>query len=513
MTDQYLIGIDIGPVGVKAILIDSVGTKVCSTWCGYSFQMPKPHWIEQNPDDWWDGTIECLTKLIRISKINPSKIAGIGLSGQMHGLVMVTGHGEVLRPCILWNDQRSNQQAKNIVKSIGEENILQYTGNNMYANFTAPKIKWVQENEPELYSRVGKILLPKDYIRFKLTGEFVTDVTDASGTGLFHVEKRKWSRDMLMHLEVSPYLLPDTMESTSISGKLSDETALKTGLLPGIPVMAGSSSTVSRMIGSGALQNDIATISIDSAGLIVVSTDHYVNVPKGKIHCYCHGFPAKWILNGVVLSAGESFTWFKENFAEKELLTEAITKQDAFDLLTESAKSVPSGAEGLMYLPYLTGERTPRNNPQAKGVFFGISLKHHKSHFVRAIMEGICYSLRDAFESFPLDSFGIKEIRVTGGVAKSQLWAEILANVLNKTIYPIESTDGAVYGAAMLAGLGLEVFTAEKLRDNACLNAGKAVNPSSDANLYQQYYSLFQSLHAQVTPSFAALSQILSEDE
>lgn len=513
MAEEYLIGIDIGPVGVKAILIDSQGTKVCSTWCAVPFQMPKPHWIEQNPDDWWDGTLECLIKLLRISKVPANKIVGIGLSGQMHGLVMVTGHGEVLRPCILWNDQRSNQQATNIVESIGEENILRYTGNNMYANFTAPKIKWVQENEPDLYSRVGKLLLPKDYIRYRLTGEFVTDVTDASGTGLFNVEKRKWSKDMLMNLGVSPYLLPDTMESTSVSGKLNDESALKTGLLPGIPVMAGSSSTVSRMVGAGALRNDIATISIDSAGLIVVGVDHYVNVPKGKIHCYCHGFPGKWILNGLTLSAGESFTWFKENFAEKELLTEAVTKKDAFALLTESAECISSGSEGLMYLPYLTGERTPRNNPQAKGVFFGISLKHHKAHFVRAIMEGICYSLRDSFDSFPLDPDYIKEIRVTGGVAKSQLWAEILANVLNKTIHPVETTEGAVYGAAVLAGLILEVFNEQTLLKNVFLSSGKEVNPTNDSCLYQQYYRLFQSLHDQISPSFSNLSKILSEEE
>lgn len=512
MADSFLIGIDIGPVGVKAILIDSLGNKVCSTWSPHSCQIPKPFWIEQNPEDWWDGTIECLTKLLRISKVSPNQIVGIGLSGQMYGLVLITGSGGVLRPCILWNDQRSNHQARAITEEIGEDNILRFTGNNMYANFTAPKIKWVQENEPDLYSRVGKILLPKDYIRYRLTGEIVSDVTDASGTALFNVEKRKWSRDMLMHLNISPCLLPDTMESTSISGYLNDETALKIGLPAGIPIIAGAGSSISRVIGAGALANDIATISIDSAGLIIVPTDTYQPVPNGRIHCFCHGFPGKWALVGITLSAGESFNWFKDNFGEKELLMEALSKTDAYDLLTESAESIPPGSEGLLYLPYLTGERTPHNNPHAKGVFFGLSLRHKKAHFIRAIMEGICYSLRDSFDAFSVEKNTIREIRVTGGGAKSKLWGEILADVINRTIYPIESTEGAVYGAAILTGIGLKVFSAETISKNPCIAPSRIVHPSSSSSLYQAYMVLFQSLHQQLKPVFHDLSRILWED-
>ncbi|MDD4663300.1 MAG: xylulokinase [Caldisericia bacterium] len=513
MAENYLIGIDIGAVGVKAILIDSLGNKVCSTWSPHDFQIPKPFWIEQNPEDWWDGTLECLIKLLRISKVSPTQIVGIGLSGQMYGLVLITGSGGVLRPCILWNDQRSIHQAITITKDIGEENILRFTGNNLYANFTAPKIKWVQENEPELYSKVGKIMLPKDYIRYKLSGEIVSDVTDASGTALFNVEKRKWSREMLMNLNISPYLLPDTMESTAVSGYLNDETALKIGLPSGIPIIAGAGSSISRIIGAGALTNDVATISIDSAGLIIVPTDEYKAVPKGKIHCFCHSFPGKWALVGITLSAGESFHWFKENFGEKELLMEALSKTDAYELLTDSAEKIPPGSEGLLYLPYLTGERTPRNNPHAKGVFFGLSLKHKKAHFIRAIMEGICYSLRDSFDAFSLDKGIISEIRVTGGGAKSKLWGEILANVINRTITPIGSTEGAVYGAAILAGIGLKVFTAEDIKKNACFTSSKTVSPSGSVSLYQQYLKLFQTLRNQLNPSFDVLSSILLEDE
>ncbi len=498
MAMKYFLGIEISTPGVKAILIDDQFNIIANEWTEHTTQTPRPLWVEQNPEDWWTGTVASIRKIFEAKNILPTQIEGISLTGQMHGLVLLDGYGNVIRPCILWNDQRSIKECENMYHEIGEKEIMDFTGNRVYPGFTAPKVVWVQNNEPALYKKVAKILLPKDYIRYRLTGTYMSEVTDASGTSLFNVQRRKWSKDMLIALHISPALLPDTTESLVHSSNLSPEAARITGLFPGTPVIAGASSHASQSIASGICNQGDLSISISSSGVVFAPIDHYIADEKGQIHCFCHALPGKWHQMGVMLSAGSAFRWFRDQLLENMTYTR----------MTNIAKDAPPGSEGLMFLPYLNGERTPYDDPYAKGVFFGFTFRHKKQHFIRSVMEGISFGIRDAVDLMKSTGIDVKQIKVFGGAGKSELWMQMMSDILNFKLSKNNEIEEPAFGAALIAGMGTGCFSVDDILGRE-RRSDDYFFPGKEVSCYEKIYPFYHSLYNVFSPAFHEVHHII----
>ncbi len=505
----YFIGIDIGTTGAKAILMDVNGSVISTSTHEYQMYNTHPLWAEQNPEDWWIAVCKSISEILSNGKIKPGEVKGIGLTGQMHGLVTLDKNGKSLYPCIMWNDQRTAKECLEITDKIGFENLLKITGNAVLPGFTAPKIIWLKNNNPEIYDSIKKILLPKDYIRFKLTNEYFTDVSDASGTSLLNVKERKWSNDILNKLEIPFEWLPEVVESTYQTGKICHEAASATGLIDGTPVFAGGGDQAAGAVGTGAIKEGIVSIVLGTSGVVFTHSEKYRFEKEGKLHAFCHAVENKWHLMGVTLSAAGSFRWFRDNFALEEIIESGKLKKDVYEILTEKAETVSPGSDGLIFLPYLTGERTPHPDPFAKGGFFGINIRHTKSHFTRAILEGVSYSLKDCFEL--ISNFGIKaeSIVISGGGAKSNLWKSIIADLFNAEIYTLTCTEGAPYGAAIIAATGAGFY---KSVNEACENILKkatSIYPDKQRSvIYNDYYQVYKRLYDQLKNSFEEVSDI-----
>ncbi len=359
----YLLGIDVSTTATKALLIDDSGAVIAVAATEYPFETPQPLWSEQDAALFWDGTVRSVRAVLAKSGINPGDIAGVGLTGQMHGLVTLDASGQPLRPCILWNDQRTAAQCAEITARVGRERVLQLTGNPVLTGFTAPKILWVKENEPEVYARIAHLLLPKDYARYKLTGEFYSEVSDASGTSLFDVGQRCWSDEMLAALEIPRGWLPEVTESPIASARISAEAAAATGLVAGTPVVGGGGDQAAQAVGTGIVAEGIISTTVGTSGVVFAQSDAYRVEPQGRLHAFCHAVPGKWHLMGVMLSAAGSFRWYRDAVGQQEKALAARTGQDVYDVLTAEAAAAPAGCEGLLFLPYLTGERTPYPDP------------------------------------------------------------------------------------------------------------------------------------------------------
>jgi xylulokinase len=500
MSKSYFLGIEISTPGVKAILIDDAYQIIASTWTDHPTYTPYPLWVEQNPEDWWTGTVASIRKIFEAKNILPNQILGISLTGQMHGLVLIDGSGSVIRPCILWNDQRSIHQCEMMNQQIGEKEIIQYTGNRVYPGFTAPKVVWVQENEADLYRKTAKILLPKDYIRFRLSGSYMTEVTDASGTSMFNVFRRKWSKDMLIALHISPALLPDMSESLVCSSTVSPEASRITGLYPGTPIVAGASSHVAQAIAAGICSQGDLSISISSSGVAYAPINQFNADPEGKIHCFCNADADKWHLMGVMLSAGSALRWYKTQF----------TPHLNYNDMSQLASQAPAGSEGLLFLPYLNGERTPHSDPYAKGVFFGFSLRHQAQHFIRSLMEGISFGIRDSVELMKATGLEIKRIKIFGGAGKSKLWLQIMSDIINDTICLNKEVEEPAFGAALIAGLGTNCFTFDSILNRRRI-PDDYVFPSLDAKMYQELYPMYKSMYNTLADSFQKLHSIVNK--
>ncbi len=394
----YLLGIDVGTTGGKALLVGVDGTVRASSTTEYPMSTPQPLWAEQNPADWWAATVTSIQRVLGESGVKPSQVAGVGLTGQMHGLVLLDVHGEVLRPCIMWNDQRTAAQCAAITQEVGAENVIRLTGNPVLPGFTAPKIAWVREHEPEVYERTAKVLLPKDYVRYRLTGGFFSEVSDASGTSLFDVGQRCWSEEMLEALDVPRRWLPEVTESPVASAHVSARAAGETGLLEGTPVVGGGGDQAAQAVGTGIIAEGVVSATLGTSGVVFAASETYRLEPEGKLHAFCHAVPGMWHLMGVMLSAAGSLRWYRDALGDWERAQASASGRDAYDLLTEAAAEVPPGCEGLLFLPYLSGERTPYSDPDARGVFFGLTLRHRKAHLTRAVLEGVTYGLRDSLE-------------------------------------------------------------------------------------------------------------------
>ena len=486
----YFLGIDSSTTGVKALLIDEPGNVVGSATSELPLSTPHPLWSEQDPADWWDGAVKSIKQLLMAWNIPGADIAAIGLTGQMHGLTLLDENDKVLRPAILWNDQRTGPQCDEIRARLGKTRLIELTGNDALTGFTAPKILWVREHEPEIFAKARHILLPKDYIRFKLTGDYATDKAGAAGTLLLDVKKRDWSAEVLQALEIPAEWLPPTHEGPQVTGHISESAALLTGLKAGTPVVGGGGDQAAQAVGVGAVEPGIIALTLGTSGVVFASAAEPFIEPEGRLHSFCHAVPNRWHMMGVMLSAAGSLRWYRDTFSP----------ETGFDDLLEPAKGIAPGCEGLLFLPYLTGERTPHPDPLARGAFAGITIRHIQPHFTRAVLEGVAFGLRDSFEL--MKSAGltdIKQVRVSGGGARSSLWRQILADVLNVELVTVNTTEGAAYGAALLAGVGAGAWPDVDTACAACIALTGSTTPQTAtvaryAPVYAQYRELYPSL-------------------
>jgi xylulokinase len=506
--ENCLLGIDVGTTGAKALLIDAAGQVVTSATAEYPMFTPRPLWAEQHPADWWVATTTSIRQVLAKAGIELGQVVGIGLTGQMHGLVLLDGHGEVLRPCIMWNDQRTAAQCTAITRQMGAEQVLRLTGNPVLPGFTAPKIVWVRENEPEVYRQAAKVLLPKDYVRYRLTDGFFSEVSDASGTSLFDVGQRCWSDEMLKVVGVPRSWLPEVTESPVVSARVSPSAARETGLLAGTPVAGGGGDQAAQAVGTGIFAEGAVSVTIGTSGVVFAASDTYRVEPQGRLHAFCHAVPGMWHLMGVMLSAGGSFRWYRDTLGDLERAQAGEAGLDPYDLLTEAAAQVAPGCEGLLFLPYLTGERTPYPDPNARGVFFGLTLRHRKAHLTRAVLEGVSYGLRDSLELIRALGLSMEQVRASGGGARSLLWRQILADIFDAEITTVSVTEGAAYGAALLSAVGVGVYGSVAEACQAAIQVTGHAVPGPASATYQELYPLYRDLYPALRPSFDALAQI-----
>jgi xylulokinase len=499
MADQELfLGIDVSTTGAKALLIDGTGAVVSSATTPLSLSTPKPLWSEQDPLEWWDGVANSIRQALAQADAQGGMVRAVGLTGQMHGLVLLDASGEVLRPAILWNDQRTGPQCEAITEKVGFKQLLALTGNRALTGFTAPKVLWVREHEPEVYAKAAHLLLPKDYIRYRLTGTYGTDKAGAAGTLLLNIETRDWSPEILEALEIPEAWLPKTHEGPEVTGEISDEAAKVTGLRAGVPVVGGGGDQAAGAVGVGAVEPGIVSLALGTSGVVFASTAEPFVEEEGRLHAFCHAVPETWHLMGVMLSAAGSLQWYHDTLAP-EL---------SFDDLIAPVEDVPAGAEGLFFLPYLTGERTPYPDPLARAGFVGLTVRHTQAHMTRAVLEGVAFGLRDSMELILGAGLGeIKQIRISGGGAKSALWQQILADVLGHELVTVNTTEGAAYGAALLAGVGAETWPTVA---EACAATVKVVDRTTPQDtmvkVYHTLYPLYNGLYPALKPTFDAVA-------
>lgn len=493
------LGIDVSTTATKALLMDAAGKVVGVASSEYSFEVPRPMWTEQHPELWWQGAVATIRQVLAKTGVGPAEIRGVGLTGQMHGLVLLDASGQVLRPAILWNDQRTAAECDEIRGRLGRERLIRITGNDALTGFTAPKVLWVRNNEPALFARTRHILLPKDYVRYRLTGEYATDKADGAGMLLFDLARRDWSREVLEALEIEPAWLPRTLEGPEVCGAISPAAAEATGLRAGTPVMAGGGDQAAQAVGVGAVESGIVALTLGTSGVVFASTDRPFIEPEGRLHAFCHAVPERWHLMGVMLSAGGSLRWYRDT----------LMPGTSFDLLLSPAARVPPGSEGLFFLPYLTGERTPYADPLARGAFVGLTVGHTQAHLTRAVLEGVAFGLRDGFELIgALGLAGISQVRVSGGGARSALWRQILADVLAVELVTVNTAEGAAYGAALLAATGAGIFANVAEACSAVIEITGSAAPGPAATVYRELYPLYRELYPALRPTFGAIAPV-----
>jgi len=496
---NYFIGIDSSTTATKAILVDENGIVVSVSAYEYPYDTPRPLWSEQHPGLWWDASVKSIRQVLAETGLDPAQVKGIGLTGQMHGLVLLDENGEVLRPALLWNDQRTGAECDEIREKLGKKKLIQITGNDALTGFTAPKILWVKNNEPDIYAKVKHILLPKDYVRFKLTGKYATDRAGGAGTLLFNIKNRTWSTEVVQALGIDPAWLPPTHEGPEVTGHVSEAAAEATGLKAGTPVVGGGGDQAAQAVGVGAVEPGIIALTLGTSGVVFASAAEPFIEPEGRLHAFCHAVPGRWHMMGVMLSAAGSLRWYRDTLAPDV---------DFDDLLAPAADITP-GCEGLLFLPYLTGERTPHPDPLARGAFVGLTVRHTQPHLTRAVLEGVSFGLRDSFELMKSSGLtDIKQVRVSGGGAKSPLWRQILADVLNVELVTVNTTEGAAYGAALLAGVGAGVWPDVDTACGSCVTlTGSTVPNAAAVTKYEPVYVQYRELY----PSLKNISHNLSE--
>ncbi len=493
---KYLIGIDIGTSGTKSVLFDTAGNVLKSKTVEYPLYQPQNGWAEQDPNDWWRAVCETLRYLTQDIE---GEILGLGLSGQMHGLVMLDEDGEVLRNSIIWCDGRTEKECREITDRVGEERLIEITANPALAGFTASKILWVRNNEPQIYDRCRHILLPKDYIRYKLTGEFATEVSDASGMQLLDIKNRCWSDEVCQKLDIDMSLLPKVYESPEVTGYITKDVENETGLKAGVIVAGGGGDNAAAAIGTGVCENNKAFTTIGTSGVVFAHMDKPIIDKQGRVHTFCCAVPDCWHVMGVTQAAGLSLNWFKNEFVKELSYTD----------IDEQCKNVPIGAEKLIYLPYLMGERTPILNPNARGVFFGLSAIHKQVHLARAVMEGVSYSLLNCLDVLSEMGISSEDMAICGGGGKSEFWKHMLADIYGKAVKTKESEEGPALGAAILAGCACGVYKSVQDGCRICVRDKEELVPDMKNHMeYMKFYEIYKELYPKLKDSFENLSTL-----
>lgn len=506
---SYILGIDIGTSGTKTVLFSENGTPISSATFEYPLYTPQNGYAEQEPLDWWNATVNGIKSVIADSNIVASEIKGIGLSGQMHGLVMLDSDNNVIRKSIIWCDQRTGAEVKEITEKVGAERIIEITANPAITGFTAAKILWVKNNEPENYEKTRHILLPKDYIRFMLTGEFATEVSDASGMQLLDIPKRDWSDEVLSKLEIDKNLLAKVYESPEITGTVTQKVADLTGLAKGTPVVGGAGDNAAAAVGTGVVEDGKAFTTIGSSGVVFAHTSEIAIDPKGRVHTFCCAVPNAWHVMGVTQSAGLSLKWFRDNLAWGEMETAFHMGVDPYYLMDKQADRVPIGANRLLYLPYLNGERTPHLDPNARGVFFGLSTIHKKADMLRAVMEGVSYSLRDCVEVMAEMGIDVNDMMATGGGGSSPLWRQMLADLYSCQVKTTLNKEGPALGVALLAAVGAGIYSSVPEACHEVIKPDKIQEPiEENSKEYDKIYRMYTKLYPAMRKSFEELSNL-----
>ena len=497
---HYLLGLDVSTTAAKALLIDDTGQVAGVASTPLTVSSPRPLWSEQDPADWWAGMAAAIRQVLSETGVAGDAVAAIGLTGQMHGLVLLDDAGRVLRPVILWNDQRTAAECDEIRARVGRERLIQICGNDALTGFTAPKLLWVRAHEPEIYAQARHVLLPKDYIRLRLSGDYAMDCADGSGTMLFDLGRRAWSAELLAALDLPAAWFPPVYEGPAVTGIVSAGAAAETGLRAGTPIVGGGGDQAAQAVGVGAVAPGIVALTLGTSGVVFAATQAALVQPEGRLHAFCHAVPGRWHFMGVMLSAAGSLQWYRER----------LTAGAPFATLDAEAEAVPPGSEGLLFLPYLTGERTPHPDPLARGAWVGLTVRHGRGHLTRSVLEGVAFGLRDSFTLIGEAGLGdVRQVRLSGGGARSPLWRQILADVLGAELVTVNTTEGAAYGAALLAGVGAAIWPNV---DAACaatirLTGHTTPNPAA-TTAYEPVYDLYRGLYPALQPAFAALSAL-----
>jgi xylulokinase len=497
---SYVMGIDVGTTGTRAVIVRADGHVVgAATGDHQPMKMLKPGWAEQDPADWWEATVHAVRAALEAAGLAGGDIAAVGLSGQMHGVVLLDKAHAVLRPALIWCDQRSQAQCDWITEKVGSERLIRLVSNPALTGFSAPKILWVRDNEPEIFEGVAQFLLPKDFVRFRLTGEFATDVSDASGTLLLDVTNRRWSAEMLGALEIDAKILPRVYESPEITGQITRETAVVTGLKAGTPVVGGGGDQASSAVGNGIVLPGLTSATLGTSGVIFTYTDAPKLDPQGRIHTFCHAVPGKWHVMGVTQGAGLSLRWFREQFGHAEAWYARETGADSYDLFMKEAEKSPPGSAGLLWLPYLMGERTPHLDARARGMWFGLTAAHTRAHLIRSILEGVAFSLRDSLEIFRELEIPVEQIRASGGGSRSFLWRQIQADVYGKELVTLRTSEGSAFGAALLAGVGAGIYSSVEESAREAIQIRERMAPiEANVRLYDRQYEVYRHLYPAV---------------
>jgi len=505
------LGIDIGTSGTKTLAIREDGCILASATFEYPLSTPQPGWSEQNPEDWWNAAVDGVRAVIHEARISPQEIKGIGLSGQMHGSVFLNRQQKVIRPALLWNDQRTAAECAEIERRAGgRAALIEMVANPALTGFTAPKILWLRNHEPANYEQLTQVLLPKDYVRFRLTGEYATEVSDASGTLLLDVRNRGWSSQLLSRLEIDPALLPKVYESEEVSGRLSGDAAQRLGLPAGVPVVGGGGDQAAGAVGNGIVSRGVISATMGTSGVVFAHSDEVQIDTQGRIHTFCHAVRGKWHVMGCVLSAGGSLQWYRNQLGQPEQATAKSMGVDPYALLTAEAAQAPAASEGLFFLPYLTGERSPHADPEARGAWIGLTIRHGRSHLVRSVMEGATYAMRDCLEVIREMNIPVEQIRLSGGGGRSEFWRQLQADIYGQEVVTINAEEGPAYGAALLAAAGTGAYhdVVEACQATIRVVSSTSLDETRQA-IYQRAYPVYQQLYRSLKSDFATIGKLV----
>jgi len=495
---MYWMGVDVGTGGTRALLVDASGREVAAVTAPHEdMRMEQPLWAEQRPEDWSQAALQAIRGVLAKTGASGDDVRGVGMSGQMHGLVILDRDNAVIRPALIWCDQRSQPQVDFINAKLGKDKVLEYTANPVLTGFTLPKLLWVRDHEPRQFERVRKMLLPKDYVRFTLTGEFASEVSDASGTAVFDVIRRRWSNEMMDGLGLDRGILPACHESADVSGAISAQAAALTGLKAGTPVVGGGGDQAASAVGNGIVEPGVVSCTLGTSGVVFAHMEKVAYDPQGRVHTFCHAVRDKWHVMGVTQGAGLSLQWLRNQLAPGS----------TYDALTEEAATAPAGSQGLYWLPYLMGERTPHLDPQARGGWIGLTAKHTRADLIRAVIEGVSYSQKDCLDVVEQLGVAVSSVRASGGGARSLFWRQILADVFGKRVARLETQEGSAYGAALLAMVGTGQYASVPEACAATIREADSVGPrAAEAAVYARGHDVYRALYPALRPLYGRMA-------